>query len=449
MHCPSCGRVMTEANLFAAEGYARCGGCGTLHRLAPEPPGGWSQSPAPREELAFPRQLQVEQEEGRLLIRWRWQRIGAVATLPFGVLSAAVSATLLFSGVHALREGQPGAVPFLFSGMFVAIITAFIWRVSLAALLNWTTVRADATGLSITHRPIRAAKEWELKREEIAQLYASMVARRSRRYRSSADTTHECELMAVTVSGQHRLLLSRLPSAHHALFLEQRIERALGVEDTAVEGELAPRSRLATAEEARAAARNEVRRYERRRVPRPARLRVEEGDGRFTVSWRWLRNEHLAFLCVPFMLVVVRSMIVLAEGLERYRPQGVDVLVLASAWLCAAYLLNRTWVEVSGQTLRVRHGPIPWPGASELPRAELAQLFGRVAGSFKSSGRGREWIWELAAVDRAGKTRSLAGRLRERGEVLWLEQELEAHLDLVDAPVPHEAAADYRHERSG
>jgi len=105
--------------------------------------------------------------------------------------------------------------------------------------------------------------------------------------------------------------------------------------------------------------------------------------------------------------------------------------------------VNRTTVEVErGQTLSVRHGPLPWRGARTLDVADVAQLF--VGASRRSDRDGATSpSFALAALTKDGQRVTL---MRVAGfgleEALYLEQELERHLRIRDLPVIGEVGRD-------
>jgi hypothetical protein len=102
------------------------------------------------------------------------------------------------------------------------------WNYSLAAMfVNSTVVSADEQGVRVKHGPLPSvfARNAKLPASQIEQLYATKYG---------GVFAVEAKLR----SGETKRLVAPLVSAEQALFVEQRLERALGLVDVAVQGEL-------------------------------------------------------------------------------------------------------------------------------------------------------------------------------------------------------------------
>lgn len=100
--------------------------------------------------------------------------------------------------------------------------------------------------------------------------------------------------------------------------------------------------------------------------------------------------------------------------------------------------LNKTRIVVSGESLRVRHGPLPWPGSREVPTRELAQLFTVEKISRTKNGESRDY--QVQARTRGGGDVKLLTGLPEVEQALFIEQQLEAYLGIRDEAVMGEVA---------
>jgi hypothetical protein len=100
-----------------------------------------------------------------------------------------------------------------------------------------------------------------------------------------------------------------------------------------------------------------------------------------------------------------------------------------------ANLFNSTIITVDRRTVRVRHRPFPWPGAT-FKRDDIEQLY------VKAKQRGGEdgpyvsySVWVVLSSKRA---RELLRGLSEADVALFIEQSIERVLDLKDRSVPGE-----------
>ncbi len=113
---------------------------------------------------------------------------------------------------------------------WTVIGTLFVlsWDYNVTAMfVNSTTIRADATGVDVRHGPMPSlfGMGRRLAREQVKQLFAANFGTL---YLVKAQLT----------DGQEIDLVKPLVSAEQALFVEQQLEKALGLVDYAVDGEL-------------------------------------------------------------------------------------------------------------------------------------------------------------------------------------------------------------------
>lgn len=113
-------------------------------------------------------------------------------------------------------------------------------------------------------------------------------------------------------------------------------------------------------------------------------------------------------------------------------PHG--LLGLGLLWHGAAQILNTTNVRVGGGGLAVTHGPVWWPGSSELRSEDVHQLY-VAESSVRVNQRPR---WNLMVLDRDRVTRTLLRYVGSLEEARWLEYRVEQALGLEDQPVAEE-----------
>jgi len=111
------------------------------------------------------------------------------------------------------------------------------------------------------------------------------------------------------------------------------------------------------------------------------------------------------------------------------------------AYATVSGFVNRTVVEVDrGDVLTVRHGPLPWPGATSIPVADIAQVFVTERTS-RSDSESVQASYAMNVLTRSGRRAVLVrGMLSSLEHALYIEQELERRLRIKDRPVPGEVA---------
>ena len=100
-------------------------------------------------------------------------------------------------------------------------------------------------------------------------------------------------------------------------------------------------------------------------------------------------------------------------------------------WVLATWL-NTTTVRVDGETLSVRHGPIPFFGNQVIPTRSVRQLF--VRKKVRQQKNGVRVTWELHAETDDLASMKVLGGVRDRAQVDYIEWAVEQHLDIVDDP---------------
>lgn len=221
--CPGCG-----ATLEPPEGapHVRCRFCGALRRVPA--PVGVSPRPALRAPVPLPRSIRVEETAFgvRLVRRW-WHPAYLVFVLFLAVWFGALS---LFLGA-ALRGGVPWFVA-LFPALHV-VVGLLLAYVTLCGFVNRTTIAVERGELSVRHHPLPWPGAGRHDTSDLAQLF---VRERSRG--RSEEGRSQYLLCALTRGGATKVLVGGLIAPEQALYLEQELERRLGLADQPVEGQV-------------------------------------------------------------------------------------------------------------------------------------------------------------------------------------------------------------------
>jgi hypothetical protein len=218
IHCKDCQAVIAPANIDTQRDLATCGQCGRLMdlRRVPRPAlaAEASKTARARPPVELPAGMSVSTGV-KVVIRRRWLRAKHWLLLAlFGGAGAYVA--YLWSSI------EPNA--------WLVIGTLFVlsWNFNVAAMfLNSTTVTADAQRVDVRHGPLPSlfARQASVEKAQIEQLYSGSYGPRF-------------AVMAKLKSGRILPLVTPLITAEQALFVEQQLERILGLADFRIEGEL-------------------------------------------------------------------------------------------------------------------------------------------------------------------------------------------------------------------
>lgn len=248
LNCGQCGAPVRAADLHLDRGIAVCSACGSVQRLsgptAADAPS-HSETPANRKppgDVPVPARFTVEDGGHELTIRQRWFQWALLFLLFFAIAWDSFLVGwywMLTSGPFGGNDGMPGPfklIFFIFPIAHVAVGVGLTYFV-LAGLLNTTVIRVADGMLSVRHGPIPWRGNLDLPTDGIEQIFCQNKLHKSRNDDGHTTTSMQYEVHAV-VSGEKKKLLGGLHEADHALFVEQRLERFLNLEDRPVPGEM-------------------------------------------------------------------------------------------------------------------------------------------------------------------------------------------------------------------
>ncbi len=182
-------------------------------------------------------------------------------------------------------------------------------------------------------------------------------------------------------------------------------------------------------------------------IPKPRRFTIENWGPELVLSWRWYT--HALWIAIPFLviwngfLVVWYAAAVAAmnddkSGIAAYIMLLFPLIHVAIgvggiyAVLCG--FCNRTVIRVSGGELSVRHGPIPYPGNRQIPTADIKQLY--CTETIHRGKRSSRTTYNVMVKVREGDKLTLLSGLDDLDQGLYVEQQIEKHLNIQDKRVP-------------
>jgi hypothetical protein len=190
-----------------------------------------------------------------------------------------------------------------------------------------------------------------------------------------------------------------------------------------------------------------------KRAPRPQGLTVVDDGDRRQIVRRWSTRSILPGLCFcaiwdGFVVAwYTMAFATASRGGESARGAVCMVLItlphlalgVGLTYMAQCSLVKNTTVaEVAGGRLRVRHGPLPWPGNHDLDAAEVRQLY--CTEKAADQGRSREpcYDYTVHAVLADHRTVPLLDDLDDKTTALFYEQQLEEWLGIKPEHVPGE-----------
>ena len=237
--CKSCGNGVLFDEEDVARGSARCANCGALRGI----PGRRAGAGVPfeaRPEVRMPRGFSVSEDES-LVVRRNWVRAGNAGLVLVILPLLALGIWLGWrhrgaEAVEALSPAVAAVLPALGAALGVLGLHACA-----AAALNSTFVEVERGTLTVRHGPIPWSPRVVIEAGSVRQVFIAVVKGEVRTGRHGPIDNHtetfSFEVHAATTKGRTRLL-HNLDHPSQALFVEQALERHLGIQDAPVQGEM-------------------------------------------------------------------------------------------------------------------------------------------------------------------------------------------------------------------
>jgi hypothetical protein len=157
------------------------------------------------------------------------------------------------------------------------------------------------------------------------------------------------------------------------------------------------------------------------------------------ISWRWISWDSMkglffaAMFGVPFACMLYAYWHTPAN--KPWPAQAMAALLLFGLppagifYMWLGYLINRTTLRVDAARVSVRHGPLPWLGARNALKADIAQVFSeKVINSSSDSSDGTAFepqeTYRVLLLLKGGKTLKLVTGLLAPEQALFLEQQI-------------------------
>jgi DNA-directed RNA polymerase subunit RPC12/RpoP len=180
----------------------------------------------------------------------------------------------------------------------------------------------------------------------------------------------------------------------------------------------------------------------RPQIAQPAQVSITKDSQSARLVQRWF---SFKFIPLAFFALAWDSFLVFWYGMAFASGAPWIMIVFPVAHLAIgvgityytiAGFINRTILEISGETISVWFEPLPWIGKKNLKTAELKQLFCKE--KIVRNKNGSSTQYELYAVTAANMQVKLLGGLDNSDTALFLEQQLERWLNIEDRPVAGE-----------
>ncbi len=237
LSCPNCNHFVSAIDINIDKAIAKCHNCNQLFKITGDLMGKIKQLDFPEPGALIPDGLEVLRLSEELEIDVNWRRAASRSGIRFLMFFTAVWNLILLPFILvAIFTGEFQIL--LFTSLHLAVGLGLIYYLA-RIFLNTTKVIVNRSGIVLSTGPLRApwSKPKRISRSDIRQLYVS-------KYKSSTTNgrpNYAYALYVILHNTQKIKLLSQM-SLETQLYLEQEIERFLGIRDVRVSGEV-PKTR--------------------------------------------------------------------------------------------------------------------------------------------------------------------------------------------------------------
>ncbi len=226
LRCKSCGAVLKPESVNLALAMARCEHCGALFGLRGEAAVAAAPS-VERQKVPMPKGFNVVDFGTTLEMTRRWFSPMFLFLLVF---------CIFWNGFMVVWHGialTTGMWPMSCFGLIHTGLGVGLAYFTAAGFFNRTVVRADRGMIEVRHGPLPWPGNKTLPAGQVDQLYCKETVSHGK------NGPHHRYSVEVAMKGNTAAtLLSGLTTAEHALYIEQELERHLGIEDRPVRSEL-------------------------------------------------------------------------------------------------------------------------------------------------------------------------------------------------------------------
>lgn len=224
LDCKTCGTPIPAENINLDRAIAKCTNCNAVFSFADRFPA----ATPPKLKVDRPENIQVTRSTNELTIVRKWFGPIFFFFAFFSVFWNGITWTFV---LIAISTGNYSMLAFISLHLVVGLGVLYY---TAALLLNSTEIRVGRRYLSVKNSPLPFPGNCTVPVGRIEQVYCKEKISRGR----NRSVTYE--IYAIAEQDRRQDIIKGLPSAEEAVFLEQEIERFLGIEDRPVRGEYTP-----------------------------------------------------------------------------------------------------------------------------------------------------------------------------------------------------------------
>ena len=242
LECPNCGKEVPADNINMQQTLAVCPACDTVFNFSGgdvNVMAGQAQPVKPKNkfsqyEVAMPNRFDVQETDKQMTISYSWFSPTALFLTFFAIIWNGMIFGIFLPAMDGF--GSLG-FPFAFFPLIFAGVGLFLIYLNVGQYINRTYIITDARQMRIFSRPLPTFNNQTINHDDIQQLFVQQYVNHGKN-----GTTVTYGVVAIIQGGHRQKLISQLEKPEQALYIEQELEKYLGIADAPVRGEYGNRS---------------------------------------------------------------------------------------------------------------------------------------------------------------------------------------------------------------
>lgn len=229
--CPTCQQIVPANNIELSNGLAKCDACAQIfpfQDLTPQPQE--QDLGRRRTRIPQPENILVEHQGDELVLNWRW--FSPVTAIFMTFFTIAWNVFLIFWYSMVLTSPETPWLMVVFPLGHVAVGIGLLYY-TLGLFVNRTLIRVSRQHLALRHQPLFWTGQCDLPSKNITQLFCR------RKVYHTKNGTRVAYLVYVIMKNHKEHKLVEVSDPDHAQYIEQQIEKKLGLVDQSIDGEMA------------------------------------------------------------------------------------------------------------------------------------------------------------------------------------------------------------------
>jgi hypothetical protein len=176
-------------------------------------------------------------------------------------------------------------------------------------------------------------------------------------------------------------------------------------------------------------------------VPIPENMRIDNRDGRFTLTYNWKSVIGIVLIIFGgffFFFSMIWTLTATVSGGGGFATFGLFFIFMSFCliYMGIAYRINKTIIKIENSILSIKFAPLIWPGEILINVTEILQLY--VQKKEYQNKKNTTYTYNIVALQKDNRSTTLLKMITEPDIAKCIEQQIEKYLGIKDIPIAGE-----------